>query len=95
MNGSAESWQDLDGQLDASAPNGYLCPQQSICMESHNPFNGTLSFDDIGHSLELVFVAMFPSAVSGLMYYIIDSNYIASVFCESLETPGMHSWLAV
>jgi hypothetical protein len=55
---------------------GHLCPRGSICLQTGNPFNGTVNFDNIVHSLELVFVIMSANTFSDLMYYTTDSDYL-------------------
>lgn len=82
-NGSQLPWQQRDGRLSTSTPRGYLCPQPAVCIEGKNPYNGALSFDDLGHSLELVFVVMSGSSFGRLLYHIIDSSYLSSALCES------------
>ena len=60
---------------------GYLCPRGSVCLELRSdqlPFNGTMSFDNIFQSLELVFVVMSGNTWSQLMYYMADSDYLAA-----------------
>ncbi|KAL7929110.1 calcium permeable channel [Trichoderma chlorosporum] len=54
---------------------GYLCPRGSICLQQDNPYNGTVNFDNILHSLELVFVLMSANTFSDLMYYTMNSDY--------------------
>lgn len=58
---------------------GFLCPRGSICIQgSENPYNGTLSFDDILHSLEAVFVIMSSNTFTDLLYYTTQSDYLAA-----------------
>jgi hypothetical protein len=47
-----------------------------------NPYGGTVSFDNIVQSLELVFVVMTANTFSDLLYYTADSDYLASALCE-------------
>ena len=54
---------------------GFLCPRGSICLQQNNPFNGTVNFDNIFNSLELVFVIMSANTFSDLMYYTMGSDY--------------------
>jgi voltage-dependent calcium channel len=63
------------------APKGFLCPVQSRCIENSNPYNGTLSFDNIAQSAEVVFVIISSNTFTDLMYYAIDAEYmVASLF---------------
>src|SRR4051812_5418728 len=60
----------------ARTAKGFICPRGSICLQQENPYNGTVNFDDIGHSLELVFVIMSANTFSDLMYYTISSDFL-------------------
>ncbi|CAH0000943.1 unnamed protein product [Clonostachys byssicola] len=63
---------------------GFLCPRGSLCLEQSNPYNGTVSFDNIAQSLELVFVIMAANTFSDLMYWTIQSDYtVAALFFGS------------
>ncbi|KAI5294305.1 calcium channel protein [Ascosphaera acerosa] len=58
---------------------GFICPRNSQCVQgSENPYDGTLSFDDIFHSLEAVFVIMSSNTFTDLLYYTTDSDYLAA-----------------
>jgi hypothetical protein len=52
----SQSWLKSDGNLESSGPKGYLCHLGMICQEDADPCNGTVSFDNIFQSLELVFI---------------------------------------
>lgn len=71
-------WLQKDNTFGSSSPKGYICPAGSICLEGDNPYNGTLSFDNIVNSLELVFVIMSSNTFTDLLYYTADSDYLAS-----------------
>jgi hypothetical protein len=60
---------------------GYLCPPQSLCVEGSNPYNGTVSFDNVLHSLQLVFVIMSSNTFSDLLYYTTDSDFLVAALC--------------
>jgi hypothetical protein len=84
VTGAHEPWKigpltDLtDG---ATSPKGFLCPQGSICLQlepDQLPYSGTVTFDNIFHSLELVFVIMTANTYSDLMYYTLNSDYLAA-----------------
>ncbi|KAI1907781.1 calcium channel protein [Ophidiomyces ophidiicola] len=79
--GVAKPWVLSNGVPGATKPKGYLCPQGSLCVEGTNPYGGTISFDNVAHSLELVFVVMSSNTFTDLLYYTTDSDYlVASVF---------------
>ncbi|KAK9457557.1 Ion transport protein-domain-containing protein [Dipodascopsis uninucleata] len=68
-----------EGTPSSIAPKGYLCPIYSKCIElSDNPYNNTVSFDNILQSLELVFVIMGMNGFSDLMNYTSMSDHLAS-----------------
>lgn len=71
-----------DGSRGAKHPKGYICPTNSFCVVDENPYGGTVSFDDILHSLELVFVIMSSNTFSQLMYYTADSDYLSAALCK-------------
>ncbi|KAH8889525.1 ion transporter [Thozetella sp. PMI_491] len=82
LTGIAEPWvyAQVPGDLQTLAngttsSKGFLCPRGSLCLQQENPFNGTLHFDDIVHSLELVFVIMSANTFSDLMYFTTASDY--------------------
>ena len=58
---------------------GYLCPAGSLCVEDMNPYNGTVSFDNVFQSLQLVFVIMSANTFSDLMYYTTNSDDLGTV----------------
>ncbi|KAF3480166.1 calcium-channel protein [Arthroderma uncinatum] len=76
--GVAHPWIHADGTNGTTNPKGHLCPQGSLCIEGTNPYAGTVSFDDVLHSLELVFVLMSSNTFSDLLYYTTDSDYLAA-----------------
>ena len=65
---------------------GYLCPQNSLCVEGRNPYSGTVSFDNVLQSLQMVFVIMSSNTFSDIMYYAIDSEHLAAALCESMNS---------
>lgn len=80
--GAKLPWVKLEtpGSLDVlingtSDSKGFLCPRGSLCLEQENPFAGTVNFDNIIHSLELVFVIMGANTFSNLMYYTMGSDF--------------------
>ena len=62
---------------------GYLCPQYSLCVQDTNPYNGTVSFDNIFQSLELVFVIMSSNTFTDLLYYTTNTDFLISALCTS------------
>ena len=72
---------------------GYLCPQQSLCIEGSNPYNGTVSFDNIAQSLQLVFVIMSANTFSDIMYYTTFSDILSGAIYFALGMIIMTFWL--
>ncbi|KAL8693258.1 MAG: hypothetical protein Q9218_001892 [Villophora microphyllina] len=72
---------------------GYLCPKNSLCVEGDNPYNGTVSFDNVGQSLQLVFVIMSSNTFSDLLYFMTDSDWLASALFFAFGIVIMSLWL--
>lgn len=75
---------------------GFLCPRGSYCLELEPyqlPYNGTVSFNNIFQSLELVFVVMSGNTWSDLMYYTTDSDYLAAALFFAGGIVVMMLWL--
>ncbi|KAF2739935.1 hypothetical protein EJ04DRAFT_261114 [Polyplosphaeria fusca] len=72
---------------------GFLCPKGSWCIESENPFNGTQSFDNIFHSIELVFVIMSSNTHTDLLYHIADSDYLIGAVYFAVGIVILSLWL--
>lgn len=89
-NGSLSS---SDLQRGAGTAKGFTCPRGSICLQQDNPYNGTVNFDDIGHSLELVFVIMSANTFSDLMYYTISSDFLPAALFFGAGIIIMMLWM--
>ncbi|KAK3330311.1 Ion transport protein-domain-containing protein [Apodospora peruviana] len=72
---------------------GYICPRGSICLQQDNPYKGTVNFDDIGHSLELVFVIMSANTFSDLMYYTVSSDFLPAALFFGAGIIIMMLWM--
>ena len=64
---------------------GFLCPARSLCVEGTNPYQNTVSFDNIVQSLELVFVIMSSNTFTDILYDLTDSDLLAAALCEFRE----------
>ena len=95
VTGQQMPWLDANGVPSAETPNakGYICPKGSICMEGGNPYNGTLSFDNIVQSLEAVFVIMSSNTFTDLLYYTTDSDYLAAALFFAFGLVILSLWL--
>jgi len=83
VTGKAEPFINVDGTPGAKHAKGYICPVNSFCIVGDNPYGNTVSFDNILHSLELVFVIMTSNTFTSLMYYTADSDYLAACLCKN------------
>ncbi|KAK5734621.1 calcium channel protein, partial [Elasticomyces elasticus] len=92
-NGTPTPWLKPDGSWGADSPKGYYCPRNSTCVEGSNPYNGTMSFDNILQSTELVFVIMTSNTFSDLMYYLTDSDYLAAALFFAAGIVILSLWL--
>ncbi|KAI7195232.1 calcium channel-like protein subunit Cch1 [Hortaea werneckii] len=95
-NGSLDPlpWIKGDGTPGVNSPKGYICPTNSFCVENDaSPYNNTVSFDDIFHSMELVFVVMSSNTFSDLMYYLCDSDYLAAAVFFAVGIVILTLWL--
>ncbi|KAF8867049.1 BcCCH1, calcium channel protein [Acephala macrosclerotiorum] len=86
----------LNLQNASTSHKGYLCPRGSYCLElrpDQLPYNGTVSFDNIFQSLELVFVVMTANTFTDLMYYTMNSDYLAAALFFAGGIVIMMLWL--
>ena len=72
---------------------GFLCPEGSLCVEGKGPYNGTVSFDNVLQSLQLVFVIMSANTFSDLMYYTMDSDFLAAALFFAFGIVILSFWL--
>lgn len=92
--GSPMPWLRSDGSNGTDSAKGYFCPQNSLCVESGTgPYNGTVSFDNIVQSLELVFVIISSNTFSDLLYYLTDTDYLASALFFAAGIVVLSLWL--
>jgi hypothetical protein len=92
-NNSQMPWLTADGGWGNNAPKGFICPVGSFCMEGENPWNNTVSFDNIANSLEMVFVIMTSNTFTDIMYDLTDSDYLAAAIFTAMGTMIMSLWL--
>ena len=86
-------WLKADLSNGTDSHKGYLCPKQSLCVEGNNPYGGTVSFDNVLNSLQLVFVIMSSNTFSDLLYYTMDSDFLASALFFAFGIVIMSLWL--
>ncbi|KAF2484444.1 Ion transport protein-domain-containing protein [Neohortaea acidophila] len=92
-NGTRMPWLLPDGSNGASAHKGYICPVGSYCVQGPNPYNGTVSFDNIGNSLELVFVILSTNTFADIMYNLTETDYLASALFFAAGIVILTLWL--
>ncbi|KAI5370647.1 putative EF-hand domain, voltage-dependent calcium channel, alpha-1 subunit, Ion transport [Septoria linicola] len=92
-NGTAMPWLKADGSPGTTDHKGFLCPPGSFCVEAGNPYNGTISFDNIVNSAELVFVIMTSNTFTDTMYYLTDSDYLAAALFYAFGIIFLTFWL--
>ncbi len=80
--GEPYPWLNANLEKGTRHAKGYLCPVHSICLEGQNPYNGTVSFDNVFQSLQLVFVIMSSNTFSDLLYMMTASDYLAAALCK-------------
>jgi hypothetical protein len=88
-------WLRVDGTPGALKHKGYLCPPGMVCQESANPYNDTVSFDNIFQSLELVFVTFSANTFSTLMYNVMDSEGLPAALFFAAVIIILYFWLLV
>ena len=77
LDGLKRSYLTRDGKS-SGVIKGYRCPKYSQCISGENPHNGTVSFDNILQSLEMVFVIMSANTFTDIMYYTMDTDNMAA-----------------
>jgi voltage-dependent calcium channel len=91
--GQASPWLLPNLTPGATVHKGYICPVNSLCIEGQNPYNGSVSFDNIFQSLELVFVIMTTNTFTDLMYYLTNSDYLAAALFFAVGIIILFFWL--
>lgn len=93
-NGSQMPWLNADGSYGTNSAKGFLCPINSLCVDTgSNPYNNTVSFDNIVQSMELVFVIISSNTWSDLMYYLTDSDYLVTAIFFAFGIVVLSLWL--
>ena len=57
---------------------GFRCPMYSVCQSGENPYGGTVNFDNILQSMQMVFVMISVNTFSDIMYNLTDSDNLAA-----------------
>lgn len=87
--GFVRSFLERDGSS-SGVIKGYRCPMYSVCQSGENPYGGTVNFDNIFQSMQLVFVIMSANTFTDIMYYTMDTDNIGSslffIFCIFILT---------
>ncbi|KAG7195586.1 calcium channel protein [Scheffersomyces spartinae] len=93
------SWLGKDGEThsyiyrdgtDSGVSKGFRCPVNSQCISGENPYGGTVNFDNIFQSMEMVFVVLSANTFTDIMYDITDSDDLVAalffIFCIFVMT---------
>lgn len=91
--GDPQPWLLPDGTPGAPSHKGYLCPINSVCQQQQGYYNGTVTFDNIFQSLELVFVIMSSNTFSDLLYYTTYTDYLAAALFFAAGIVILFFWL--
>jgi voltage-dependent calcium channel len=94
VTGAPMPWLTALGENGTTLHKGYLCPQGSFCVEGENPYNGTVGFDNVLQSIELVFVIISNNTFTDLLYYLTYSDYLAAALFFAAGIVIMSFWLA-
>ena len=77
LDGEKKSYITREG-TSSGVVKGFRCPKYSKCISGDNPYGGTVSFDNILQSLEMVFVVMSANTFTDIMYYTMDTDNMAA-----------------
>jgi hypothetical protein len=92
-NQSMMPWLTQNGEWGAASHKGYVCPVGSYCVQGDNPYNGTVSFDNIANSLELVFVILSTNTFSDIMYELTNTDYLVAALYFAVGIVLLTFWL--
>ncbi|CCH41454.1 Calcium-channel protein CCH1 [Wickerhamomyces ciferrii] len=66
------------GAFGKGTAKGFLCPVNSKCVTGENPHGGTIGFDNILYSMEMVFVIMSANTFTDIMYDVMNTDTMAA-----------------
>jgi hypothetical protein len=93
LDGTPMPWLKADGSNGTAHHKGFLCPVLSQCIEGENPYNNTVSFDNIIQSGEMVFVIMTSNTFTDIMYFLTDTDYLAAALFAAAGILFLTFWL--
>ncbi|KAK3053349.1 calcium channel protein [Extremus antarcticus] len=93
QNGTMMPWLKANGGNGTDEHKGYVCPVGSYCVQGDNPYNGTVSFDNIANSVELVFIVISTNTFSDIMYSLMDTDYMAAALYFAFGIVLLTFWL--
>ncbi|GME93864.1 unnamed protein product [Ambrosiozyma monospora] len=73
---------------------GYRCPVNSVCKLGDNPYNGSVSFDDVYRAMELVFVVISANTFTDLMYKTMNSDAMAAALYFIFAALILKVWIS-
>lgn len=77
----------------SEGPKGFTCAYPSVCMETGNPDNGVLSFDNVFASLLQVVIVASANTWTTIMFDMMDSDYFASSIFFIVVLITLNFWL--
>ena len=86
-------WVFDNGNPGAKKSKGYVCPVGSWCVQGENPYNNTVSFDNVGNSMEQVFVIMTSNTFTDIMYQLADTDYLVAALYYAFGIVILYLWL--
>jgi hypothetical protein len=92
VNGSVMPYIMRDGSPSKQIK-GFRCPKYSQCVSGENPYGGTVNFDNIFQSLEMVFVVMSANTFTDILYDTTDSDTMAASLFFIFATFILTVWL--
>lgn len=88
-----EPWVFDNGRPGGEKSKGYVCPVGSWCVQGENPYNNTVSFDNVGNSMEQVFVIMTSNTFTDIMYQLADTDYLVAALYYAFGIIILYLWL--
>lgn len=72
---------------------GYLCPVGQLCIEGENPYNGTVSYDNIAAAALQIVVIISNNNWTPPMYDMMDADYFVSCLFFIICLLVINFWL--
>ncbi|ODV62891.1 calcium channel protein CCH1 ASCRUDRAFT_22416, partial [Ascoidea rubescens DSM 1968] len=83
----------LSNNQSSNTIKGFTCPINSKCVVGANPYEGTISFDNLIQSFELVYVIISMNTFTDILYNVVDSESEAASIFFILAILVLSVWL--